>query len=135
MLTDPILEGWLRDFLSRHEAASGTVHVVRDDALHLAAAVNIPAQVQQATTTIPMGKGMAGLAWERAQPVFTCNLQEDESGNIRPGAKAVGAAAAIAFPIGEPVRAIVGVAWMQEKPLDDASVAALERDAVADYPP
>ncbi len=133
MALDPILDTWLRGFLDRHGAASGTVHVVREDALHLAAAVNIPPPVQQVTAVIPMGKGMAGLAWERAQPVFTCNLQEDRSGDIRPGAKAVGALAAVAFPLGEPVRAVVGAAWMVEKPLDDAAVAALAADA-ADYP-
>jgi hypothetical protein len=133
MELDPILEGWLREFLDRHGAASGTVHVVRDDALQLAAAVNIPPPVQQITAVIPMGKGMAGLAWERGEPVFTCNLQEDQSGDIRPGAKAVGAKAAVAFPLGEPVRAVVGAAWMVERALDDAAVAALARDA-ADYP-
>jgi hypothetical protein len=126
---DPLLDAWLRDLLARHGAASGTVHIVRDDALRLAAAVNIPPPVQQITAVIPMGKGMAGLAWERGEPVFTCNLQEDTSGDIRPGAKAVGAMAAVAFPMGEPVRAVIGLAWMVEKALDAASVAAISRDA------
>jgi DNA-binding IclR family transcriptional regulator len=53
--------------------------------------------------------------------VQTCNLQTDDSGTIKPGAKAVGAQAAIALPIldddGE-VRAIVGIAWNHERELD-----------------
>jgi hypothetical protein len=61
------------------------------------------------------------------------DLHEDRSGDIRPGAKAVGALAAVAFPLGEPVRAVVGAAWMVEKPLDDAAAAAIAADA-ADYP-
>jgi len=34
---------------------------------------------------------MAGLALERKQPIHTCHLKEDRSGNVRPGAKAVDA--------------------------------------------
>src|SRR5262245_14999420 len=120
---DSMLEQWLRDFLGRHDGASGTVHVVRGDVLEIAAAHNIPPPVIEVTAKIPIGKGMAGLAWERGRAVSTCNLQEDTSGDVRPGAKAVGAHAAIAFPIGEPVRAVVGIAWMDERDLDDDAVA------------
>ena len=134
MVPDPILEAWLRGFLGRHAAHTGTVHVVQGDALLIAAAINIPQPVIDKTAVIPMGKGMAGLAWERGKPVFTCNLPEDTSGDIRPGAKAVGAAAAIAFPLGEPVRAVVGIAWMSPKDLDDTSVASITDDAACDFP-
>ena len=130
---NPILEDWLRGFLARQGAASGTVHVVDDDLLTIAAAVNIPPMVIEVTAKIPLGKGMAGLAWERGHAVSTCNLQEDRTGDVKPGAKAVGAKAAIAFPIGAPVRAVVGIAWMDEKALDDAEVARVEADA-RDYP-
>jgi hypothetical protein len=133
MHPDEILDDWLRGFLGRHGAVSGTVHVVDGDHLTLAAAVNIPPKVQEVTAQIPLGKGMAGLAWQRAEPVFTCNLQEDTSGDVRPGAKAVGAKAAVAFPVGEPVRAVVGAAWLEERDLDAAAVAAI-RDDAADYP-
>jgi L-methionine (R)-S-oxide reductase len=131
---DDVLDGWLRGFLGRHGAVSGTVHLVDGDHLTLAAAVNIPPKVQEVTSEIPMGKGMAGLAWQRGEPVATCNLQDDATGDVRPGAKAVGAKAAIAFPVGEPVRAVVGVAWMDERDLDDAAVVSAIRDDVHDYP-
>ena len=36
---------------------------------------------------IPIGKGMAGIAAERMQPVQVCNLQTDASGVAKPGAK------------------------------------------------
>ena len=134
MADDDVLDGWLRRFLGRHGAVSGTVHVVAGDHLRLAAAVNIPPKVQEVTAEIPLGKGMAGLAWQRGEPVSTCNLQDDGSGDIRPGAKAVGARAAVAFPIGEPVRAVVGAAWLEERDLDDpAAVAAVSGDA-GDFP-
>jgi L-methionine (R)-S-oxide reductase len=123
------VDAWLRALLARHGGVSGTVHVVDGERLRLVAAVNIPAPVQDATREIPLGKGMAGLAWQRGAPVATCNLQDDRTGDVRPGAKAVGARAAIAFPIGEPVRAVAGIAWLDERPLGDAEVAAIVADA------
>jgi hypothetical protein len=89
--------------------------------------------VQNVTRVIPRGRGMAGLAWERGQPVSTCNLQEDTTGDVRPGAKAVDAKAAVAFPVGSPVRAVVGIAWHEERGLDDATLAAVTADT-ADLP-
>jgi hypothetical protein len=42
---------------------------------------------------------MAGLALERGESIQTFNLQEDRSGAVQPGAKAVNAQAAIAMPV------------------------------------
>ena len=129
---DPVAD-WLRRFLDRHGGSSGTVHVIEGDALHLAAAVNIPQKVQDVTRVIPRGRGMAGLAWERGKPVSTCNLKDDTTGDVRPGAKAVDAMAAVAFPVGTPVRAVVGIAWHEERDLDDAALATVTADT-ADLP-
>lgn len=93
-IMNPVAD-WLHRFLDRHGASSGTVHVVDGDALHLTAAVNIPQKVQDVTRVIPRGRGMAGLAWERGKPVSTCNLKEDTTGDVRPGAKAVDAMTAV----------------------------------------
>ena len=57
-------------------AVAGTVHLHRDGALQIAAAINIPEPVLRATSSIPSGKGMAGLALERDEPVTTCSLKE-----------------------------------------------------------
>ena len=125
---------WLRELLGKHGAAAGTVHVVRGDALAMVAAVNIPPKVQELTQTIPMGKGMAGLAWQHDKPIQTCNLKDDNSGAVKPGAKAVDARAAVALPVHDgagAVRAVVGLAWMDERVLDDATLAAIARDAAA----
>ena len=80
---DPILNDWLQQFLKRHGAVAGTVHLMGDGVLRLEAAVNIPPKVQEVTRTIPKGKGMAGLAWERNRPVSTCNLATDDTGDVR----------------------------------------------------
>jgi len=133
-MLDESINTWLRGLLGRHGAVAGTVHFVRGDLLEIAGAVNIPPKVQEVTAQIPMGKGMAGIAWRDAKPVQTCNLQDDSSGAVRPGAKAVDARAAVALPVhassGE-IRAIVGLAWMDERVLPDDTVAAIAKDAAS----
>lgn len=125
---------FLEGLIEKHGAVAGTVHVMADGILKLAASVNIPPKVIELTQEIPRGKGMAGLAWERLAPVQTCNLKDDDSGDVRPGAKAVNAKAAVAMPItdadGE-VRAVVGLAFMFERDLEDAEVAEMTADASA----
>ena len=131
---DETMNNWLRDLLGRHAAVAGTVHVVQDGVLAIRAAHNIPPKVQEVTAAIPIGKGMAGLAWQHDKPIQTCNLKEDNSGAVKPGAKAVDARAAVALPVHDgagTVRAIVGLAWMDERVLDDATLAAIDKDAAS----
>jgi L-methionine (R)-S-oxide reductase len=122
---------WLSEFLRAHGGVAGTVHrVVAADMMELDAAVNIPPPVQKATRQIPIGKGMAGIAMAEDRCVSTCNLQEDQSGAVKPGAKAVGAAAAVAFPVHDSagnVRAVVGIAWKEERALGDDELRALQQ--------
>lgn len=131
---DETMNSWLRDLLGRYAAVAGTVHVVQDGVLAIKAAHNIPPKVQEVTASIPIGKGMAGLAWQHDKPIQTCNLKDDNSGAVKPGAKAVDARAAVALPVHDgagAVRAIVGLAWMDERVLDDATLAAIAKDAAA----
>lgn len=130
-MLDAKLNEWLAAFLARHQAVAGTVHVLRGDVLEIAAAVNIPPKVQEITAKIPRGKGMAGLAWDGDKPIQTCNLKEDASGAVKPGAKAVDARAAVALPIhaNGAIRAVVGLAWMHERELPAGEVAAIASDA------
>jgi len=123
-MTDPSgtseIQAWLERALQAHGGIAGTVHVREGDLLSLCASVNIPPPVVAVTRTIPKGKGMAGLAWERGQPVQTCNLQTDETGDVRPGAKAVNAQAAVAVPVfaaDGSLRAVVGFAFAHEREL------------------
>ncbi len=80
--------------------------------------------------TIPIGKGMAGLAVERAQPVDACNIQTDGSGDVRPGAKATGMEGAIVVPVFDGARVIgaLGIANRSERTFSqdekDALIAA-----------
>jgi len=132
MNTSPELDRWLQNFLTEQEGAAGTVHLFENGGLRLASAINIPPQVQQLVAWVPNGKGMAGLALERKEPIQTCNLKDDSSGNVRPGAKAVNAQAAVALPVSDGaagVRAVVGIAFPDEREftkaeLDDLTAAA-----------
>ena len=112
-----VQQQWLESVVAQLGAVAGTVHVQRGDDLYLTAAHNIPPHVIAIVAHVPHGKGMAGVAQVKKKPVQTCNLQTDETGNIKPGAKAVDAQAAIALPVLDDagaVRAVVGIAWNKE---------------------
>jgi len=125
---------WLEAFVAEQGGVAGTVHVQRGDDLYLTAAHNIPPKVVAIVAHVPHGKGMAGVAQVKRQPVQTCNLQTDETGNIKPGAKAVDAQAAIALPVLDEagaVRAVVGIAWLKEGEIGSAEERAMMRLAAA----
>ena len=132
MPTDTDHEQWLRDYVQRHGGVAGTVHLRGAEALELKAQVNIPPKVAEIVRQIPRGKGMAGLAWERDEPVHTCNLKSDTSGDVRPGAKAVDANAAVAIPIHDAsgqIRGVVGIAYMGERDITEQELDALRTQA------
>jgi GAF domain-containing protein len=109
-------------------ADSGAVHLLGGDGmLHLAASKSIPEPVLRIVSTIPVGKGMAGLAVERRQPVTACNIQTDTSGDVRPGAKATGMEGAIVVPIlrGEDAVGAFGIANRQERTFTAEEVSLL----------
>lgn len=127
-------EAWLRQWLSTNGGVAGTVHAREADDLVLQAAVNIPPPVAAIVSRVPKGKGMAGLALERDAPVSTCNLQTDTTGDVRPGAKAVNAGAAVAIPIHDAqgnIRGVVGIAYAGERAMEDAELQRLRSEAEA----
>lgn len=130
------LHAWLSHFINAQQATSGTVHVAHEGGLKLAAAVNIPEPVQRVVAFVPNGKGMAGLAMQRGIPIQTCNLQEDATGAVKPGAKAVNAKAAVAIPVKTAqgaIRAVVGIAFQDERQFTEGDLAALTQ-AASDVP-
>lgn len=126
------IQSWLSKFVDEAGAVAGTVHLSENGGLRLAAAQNIPEKVQEVVAWVPSGKGMAGLALERGEPVQTCNLQEDRSGAVKPGAKAVDAKAAVALPVHGPDGAIIGVvgiAFMHDREISPAELEGLQNAA------
>lgn len=96
---DEALEAFLRDVLEEFDCASGTLHRAEGDELKLVAQKGIPDFVLAKIETVPIGKGMAGLAAERREPVQVCNLQTDDSDVAEPGARETMMEGAIVAPI------------------------------------
>ena len=99
----------LRNALNELNCVSGSVHVRNGNCLELRAHLGLPSSVIPLIETIPKGKGMAGQAWYRGEPVSTCNLKGDTLAPIRPGARAVDAQSAVALPIMSKAGSVIGV--------------------------
>jgi putative methionine-R-sulfoxide reductase with GAF domain len=77
---------------------------------------------------VPVGKGIAGLAAERREPVSLCNLQTDDSGQARPAAKATGMEGSVAVPAIGPDGTLLGVLGIAKANAYDWSDA--EKEAI-----
>jgi L-methionine (R)-S-oxide reductase len=125
-------EGWndaLARILEWFDADSGTIHLLGSDGvLHLkAASAGIPQFVLDTVREVPIGKGMAGLAVERKEPVNSCNIQTDTTGDVRPGARATGLQGSIVVPIlrGDAAIGALGIANQRERTFTDDEAARL----------
>jgi len=87
--------------LTHFECVVGTIHLLdpQTNMLRLLADRGIPEAIKDRVQVIPIGKGMAGIAAERLEPVQVCNLQTDDSGVAKPGAKLTEMNGSIALPI------------------------------------
>ena len=112
-LTGGDVAATLRETIALFGCQAGTVHLLEADGmLHLAASHNIPPHIVQIVATVPVGKGIAGLAAERREPISLCNLQTDTSGQALPAAKTTGMEGSVAVPMmvdGE-LRGVMGIA-------------------------
>jgi signal transduction protein with GAF and PtsI domain len=116
----------IASIVERMGADSGTLHLVGTDGLlHLQVATpGFPEAVLATIRSIPVGKGMAGLAAQRRSPVDACNIQTDTSGDVRPGARATALSGAIVVPIfrGDAVIGTLGVGNRRERVFTPAEI-------------
>ena len=98
---EPNWEAVLHSIIVRFGCSTGTLHFLeqKTSLLQLEAQVGIPSFLIPKLETIPIGKGMAGIAAERKAPVEMCNLQTDDSGVARPAAKETKVEGSIAVPL------------------------------------
>lgn len=97
----PAWQPLLADILVAFDCTTGTLHALdpATQQLQLRAQQGIPDFLLPKMMTIPIGKGMAGIAAERREPVEMCNLQTDASGVARPAAKDTRVEGAITVPL------------------------------------
>jgi putative methionine-R-sulfoxide reductase with GAF domain len=136
MTTDPSRDwqGHLEDALAEFAGDSGTLHLLAgsvddpDATLVLMAHVGMPDGLMGAIRSIPVGKGLAGLAAQRDCPVDSCNIQVDDTGDVRPGARATALQGAIAVPMRRPGGAVGGVLGIGQR--EDRQWSAEETEKI-----
>ena len=91
----------LSTIISQFDCSTGTIHILDQSSglLKLKAQQGVPEFLLPKITEIPVGKGIAGVAAERREPVEMCNLQTDDSGIARPAAKKTKVEGSIAVPM------------------------------------
>ncbi|SKA76642.1 GAF domain-containing protein [Prosthecobacter debontii] len=100
----PTPDDWslfLQSVVADFDCVTGTLHRFDpvDNHLKLVAELGIPPQLMPVIQAIPIGKGIAGAAAQRREPVELCNLQTDTSGVAREGAKQTQVQGSLAVPV------------------------------------
>lgn len=126
----PDWQAVLAEVLQEFSCVTGTIH--RTDPatgmLSLLAHQGIPPFVLDKINAIPFGKGIAGCAAERQEPVQLCNLQIDPSGVAKPAARQTNVQGALAVPIlaeGK-VLGVLGIGKMQPYDFTADEIAAVQ---------
>lgn len=126
---EPNWQELLETIISSFDCTTGTIHTLdpTSNLLVLKSQKGIPDFLLPKMSSIPIGKGMAGIAAERKAPVEMCNLQTDDSGVARPAAKETKVEGSIAVPMmleGE-LYGTLGIAKSEPYDFTQAESAAL----------
>lgn len=97
-------EAWgvvLGQFLQAFSCKTGTIHRIDPESglLVMVTHIGIPDGLMDKVVRIPVGKGIAGAAAQRREPVQFCNIQDDPTGVVRPNARMTNVQGAIAVPV------------------------------------
>jgi L-methionine (R)-S-oxide reductase len=124
------LEKILRETLQQFNSETGTIHILdsKKQLLQLAAQIGLPPHILEVVKTIPVGKGIAGQVVAQNKPVTICNLQTDNSGVAKPGAKQTGVGGALCVPIrnGETIIGTLGIGTIRQHQYTPEETSALE---------
>lgn len=92
---------FLTQTIASFGCTTGTLHRLdpADQHLKLVANQGIPEALMPIIQSIPVGKGIAGTAALKREPVEICNLQTDTSGVAKPGAKQTHVQGSLAVPV------------------------------------
>lgn len=89
----------LQEAMAEFECQTGTLHRAEGEWLYLVAHKGIPEILMDKISTIPFGKGIAGVAASSKEPVELCNLQQDLGGVAKEDARKTGVSGSLAVPI------------------------------------
>ncbi len=89
----------LNKVLEEFDCQTGTLHRAKDNFLHLVGQIGVPDFLMEKIRLIPFGKGIAGVAAEKKEPVELCNLQLDLGGVAKEDARKTGVSGSLAIPI------------------------------------
>ncbi len=91
----------LGSILENFGCQTGTLHQVGDEpaTLTLVCQIGVPEVLMDKIASIPFGKGIAGVAAERREPVELCNLQQDLGGIAKEDARKTGVSGSLAVPV------------------------------------
>jgi L-methionine (R)-S-oxide reductase len=108
-----VLEAAIAEF----NGSTGTIHRLDKitGMLSMVAHQGVPPQILPMVQTIPIGKGIAGVAAERREPVELCNLQKDLGGVAKESARSTNVQGTLAVPclLGGGLRGTLGVGLME----------------------
>jgi GAF domain-containing protein len=124
----------VRRVLAHFRSETVTLHRIDSRSGELALVASnpeLPPPLLESIRSIPVGRGMAGVAALEKRPVTTCNLQTDSTEKaIRPGAKQTGMRGAVVVPVlardGRTVAGTLGIGTTREHEYTPAEVADLE---------
>ncbi len=89
----------LQEAMAEFGCQTGTLHRAEGEWLYLVAQVGVPEFLMDKISTIPFGKGIAGVAASSKEPVELCNLQQDLGGVAKEDARKTGVSGSLAVPI------------------------------------
>lgn len=124
---------WLARVLAEFHCQTGTLHRADGEFLDLVAHRGVPDFLLPKIGRIPFGKGIAGAAAERREPVELCNLQQDLGGVARPDARATKVSGSLAVPVFSPdgVRVLGTLGVGMEAPHDFSEPEKVRLAAIA----
>lgn len=121
----------LQAAMAEFECVTGTLHKTGQsgDILTLVSHAGVPEFLIDKISTIPFGKGIAGVAADTKEPVELCNLQQDLGGVAKEDARKTGVSGSLAVPIlsedGTKVLGTIGVGKLEPYDFSDKEKARL----------
>jgi L-methionine (R)-S-oxide reductase len=128
-MNDVEWRAWLKEVMDDFGCEVGSLHFTDEtgENLALVAQIGVPEELLERVSYIPFGKGIAGAAAQRREPVELCNLQIDASGVARPAAKKTEAAGTLAIPLFGPAGEVFGTLGIGMRQPHDFSAAEKSR--------